>query len=543
MPMGMEHRLEARLEQRLRLSPRIIQSIEILQLPLLALEERVEQELLENPVLELSEEQPGGEGEESEGEDGSEEQAGEEGDEDGAGELAGESAAEAGEADEIVPEEPDDFEGVEELVTDWEDFYTQTRTVAAGDGPDPKLEALQNTAQRPVSLDEYLLSQLRLGDLSPEIQDMAERIIYSLDKSGYLNTPLEELFSPLLPLAADDQTRARLLSQAEEALRFVQSLDPAGVGARDLGECLLLQVTDELPSAELVRELLRHHLKDLLQNRLPAVAEATGRSLEELNGALDALAHLDPRPGMVFSHDLVPNVLPELTVRYREGRYRVSLNEGDAPGLYIRKDYRDLLRRRDTDPKLREFIKKKIQSAQWLMDAIEQRRRTISRVAQAIVDRQQEFMELGEGHLKPLKMQEVADEVGVHVATVSRAVSGKYVDTHHGIYELRSFFTGGTITAEGAEESWENVKQRIADLVKEEDKQKPLSDQAVADCLKEEGIHVARRTVTKYRKELHIPSARLRRQYRSIAQPPSPEPYSPPPLSPEPLSDQPEDPP
>lgn len=516
--MGMEQRLVPRLEQRLRLSPRIIQSIEILQLPMLALEERVEQELTENPVLEVREEGPevGEDGETTEPTDEVSTTAGE-----------AEVAAPADDSDEPTPEEESEYERLENLVNDWEDFYSQTRRTPRSQDTDPKFEALQNTIERPLSLDEYLLSQLRLLDLEPRVWELAESIIYNLDEQGYLSTPLEEVVAPLLPPQAGDydgstelaEARSQALQQAEEALRVVQGLDPPGIGARDLAECLLLQITDDLPHADLARELVGGHLQDLLQNRLPAVAKATGHSLDEINQALKTIGQLNPRPGALFSHEVIPYVVPDLTVRYEDGRYRVVLNEGGVPGLYIRREYRELLRRRDGDPKLRNYVREKVRSAKWLMDAIEQRRHTLTRIAQVIVDHQLEFMEKGEGYLRPLKMQEVADEVGVHVATVSRAVSGKYLDTHHGIYELRYFFAGGLVTAEGTEESWKTVKQRIVRLIEQEEKGKPLSDQAVVDRLKDEGLKVARRTVTKYRKELNIPSARLRRQYGSEARP------------------------
>jgi RNA polymerase sigma-54 factor len=506
----MEQRLEPRLEQQLRLSPRIIQSIEILQLPLLALEERVEQELVENPVLELREEGPPG----------SEETQSEEAPADGAAALPAEQAASP--TDERASAEADgqetEYERLEDLVTDWEDYHSQTRRVTStSEEVDAKAEAIQNTVERPISLDEYLLGQLRLLSLEPAIRKLAEAIISSLDGEGYLRTPLEELLVSHLGPQADEGVRQELLRQAEEALRVVQSLDPPGVAARSLAECLLLQVTDGLPGAELLRDLLQHHFQDVLQNRLPVVAKATGRSLEDISEALKTIAQLNPRPSSLFTHELVPGVVSDLTVHYEGGRYRVVANDARAPNLYIRREYRELLRRRDVDPKLRDYVREKVRAAQWLMEAIEQRRLTVTRIAQAIVDHQVEFMEKGESRLRPLKMQDVAGEVGVHVATVSRAVSGKYLETPLGIYELRRFFSGGLMTAAGTEASYDAVKQRVLRLVGEESREKPLSDQAIVEQLKAEGIEVARRTITKYRQELRIPAARLRRQYTSGA--------------------------
>jgi RNA polymerase sigma-54 factor len=510
MPMGMEHRLEPRLEQQLRLSPRIIQSIEILQLPLLALEGRVEQELVENPVLELREEGPPESDESQAGETSAEETPA----------VAGEQVAAP--TEERTSAEADgqetEYDRLEDLVNDWEDFHSQTRRVTStSDEVDPKAEAIQNTVERSVSLDEYLLGQLRLLSLKPAIRSLAEAVISSLDGDGFLRTSLEDLLASRLDPQADDAGRQELLRQAEEALQVVQSLEPPGVAARSLAECLLLQVTDNLPQADLLRDLLQHHFQDLLQNRLPAVAKAIGRSVEDISQALKTMAQLNPRPGSLFTHELVPGVIPDLTVRYEEGRYRVQANDARVPNLYIRREYRELLRRRDIDPKLRDYVREKVRAAQWLMEAIEQRRLTVTRIAQAIVDHQTEFMEKGESRLRPLKMQDVAQKVGVHVATVSRAVSGKYLDTPLGIYELRHFFTGGLVTAAGTEASYDAVKQHVLQLVGEESKEKPLSDQAIVERLKAEGIEVARRTITKYRQELNIPPARLRRQYTSKA--------------------------
>lgn len=510
--MGMEHRLEPRLEQRLKLSPRIIQSIEILQLPLLALEERVEQELVENPVLELRGEGPG---------EGDETQPGESPAE-GTATSAVEPSSPATSTQESATDQTEgqetEYERLEDLVTDWEDFYSQTRRVTStSEDGDAKTEAIQNTAERPASLDEYLLGQLRLLTLEPAMRKLAEEIISSLDGDGYLRSSLEELVASHLGPQASEGERQELLQQTEEALRVVQSLDPPGIAGRSLAECLWLQVTDDLAEAELLRDLLQHHFQDLLQNRLPTVAKATGRSLEDLSQALKTMAQLNPRPGALFAYEVVPYVVPDLTVRYEEGHYRIVANDASVPGLYIRREYRDLLRRRDIDPKLRDYVREKVRSAQWLMEAIEQRRLTVSRIAQAIVEHQTEFMEKGESRLRPLKMQDVAHEVGVHVATVSRAVAGKYLETPFGIYELRHFFTGGLVTAAGVEASYNAVKQRVLQLVGEENREKPLSDQAIVERLKAEGIEMARRTVTKYRQELNIAPARLRRQYTSKA--------------------------
>jgi len=477
---------QLRLELRLKLAPQMIQSMEILQLPLLALQERIEQELVENPVLEA--------------------------------EPRREEAAETSEAPPAAHIEADvparateDFRNVDRLPGEWERYIddplpTGRRVRRPSQERDPKLDAMANTAAPGVSLQEVLEQQIGLLDLEPEMRETAHALIWNIDDNGYLRFPLAEIVASM-----DGRGN---LEVAERALVLIQALDPPGVGARDLRECLLLQL-DRLAAGDdhLLRTLIEHHLGDIEQNRLPHIAKATGADLEAVKAAIAALARLSPRPGSRYVTETVPYVIPDVIVEATDRGYEVHLEDSWTPHLYISREYRDLARQQRVDAETREFVTAKIRSAKWLIDSIEQRRTTLLAVARSIVTFQEAFLDRGLTHIRPLKMQTVADDVSVHVSTVSRAISGKYIQTPRGIYPMKFFFTGGTVTDSGDVASWRTIKQRIKEIVANEDKADPLSDDQIAEALKQDGFGVARRTVTKYRKMMSIPSSRRRKTY------------------------------
>ena len=479
------------------LAPRMIQSMEILQLPILALQERIEQEMEENPVLELQEQDPElsvdtAEPEQQESPD-----------------------APTDEERELVIDETknneDDFERLMKMDEEWPDHFeersrpSRNQTEEAGER---KLDAMANMEARPQTLHDYLHDQLGWFDLAPELRAMCDRIIYNLDASGRLPSRLEDLLG-----AGASQTD---LALAQEALALIQKLDPPGVGARDLRECLLLQLTPGMPYYEQLQTLISAHLEDLEHNRLPAISRATGFSIELIQEAIQELRHLNLNPGGEFAESVAPPVTPDVFVDQAEdGRYSVRLEDGDTPDLYISPYYRKLFQRGDTNDETRDYIKRKINSAQWLIDSIEQRRSTLTRVSQAIVDHQVEFLNKGPESIEPLKMQQIADKVGVHVTTVSRAVDDKWIQTPRGIFPLKRFFVGGTVSADGEEVAWDTVRIKLQELVDNEDKQHPKSDEQLVKDLADAGITVARRTVTKYRKAMNIPSSRQRRQWGS----------------------------
>jgi RNA polymerase sigma-54 factor len=265
----------------------------------------------------------------------------------------------------------------------------------------------------------------------------------------------------------------------------------------------------------LERTLVKNHLKDLEQNRYPQIARKTGRSIEDLKEAVRRLGRLHPHPGKLIAADEAPPIFPDATIRYNEdtGEYDIEMTRDQAPDLYIRQLYRKMLKQRQGDKSTREFLSQNVRNARWLIESIEQRRTTIERVIRAVVDHQREFFEKGPESLKPLPMIQVADELGIHVATVSRAVSEKWVDTPRGIFPLRRFFSGGTRSDDGEEMSWDAVKEKLKRIIDDEDKQSPLNDDQIVEKLAGEGIELARRTVAKYRKILGIPTARQRKAY------------------------------
>jgi RNA polymerase sigma-54 factor len=286
------------------------------------------------------------------------------------------------------------------------------------------------------------------------------------------------------------------------------------VGARDLRECLLLQLTPDLPYAAEMRVLIDKHLDDLKDNRLPQIERATGISIERITQAWNQLRRLNPKPAAHFANRNVPAVVPELWIEQGEnGEYKVRMDDGPTRNLYISKYYRQRLANGLATREEREFIKRKLDSAQWLIDAINQRRSTLTKVAQAIIDYQRRFIDDGPEAIEPLKMQQIAEKVGVHVTTVSRAVDDKWIETPRGIFPLRKFFVGGTQADDGEDIAWDAIRIKLQEMIDKEDKAHPLSDDELVKRLSAQGMRVARRTVTKYRQKMGIPSSRQRRDW------------------------------
>ncbi len=470
-----------RMDMRLRMAPRMIQSMEILQLPLMALQERIDQELIENPILvDLRETSTP---------------------------VEGEADPEADPGATPTPEEPATPEFDES--DDWSDSFSETHRLsraALSEEADRKHDAMQNMASRPESLHDDLAHQLGFLECDPAVKAIAEYLIYNLDDNGFLAVELRDLVRDY----GGDVT----YPQAEEALGLVQKLDPPGVGARNLRECLLLQLTPDVPCRDVLQVLISHHLDDIQQNRLPAIEKRTGIPIDDIKEAIDHLRRLNPRPGARFAASNSQYVVPDLVVEANEhGDYEVRLADDHTPQLAISRQYQRMLKNKQSDPVTREFIQKKIQSARWLIESIEQRRSTLLKVARAIIEHQKNFLDKGPEAIEPLKMQEIADRVEVHVTTVSRAVDDKWVQTPRGIYALKRFFGGGTTAANGEEVAWETIKQKLLEIIAKEDKQNPLSDEEIVEELSHSGFPVARRTVTKYRKALRIPSSRQRKEF------------------------------
>jgi len=496
--MRMSFGQEMRLAQKQVLAPRMIQSMEILQLPILALEERIEQEVQNNETLEVEEAGPDG------------------------------AATDPG--DMSQPEQPPSGKTVEEMPlivdqehanqADFERSYDWSAEYPDSDDDrsrpsvaqieragDRYLDLMANMEQRPESLSDHLHAQLASEELAQPDRLAADKIIYNLDANGYLPMPLEDLID------ADGSPDQLLVLQ--RALRVVQGMDPPGVAARDLKECLLLQIRHDTPNARHLRRLVSDHLEDLAGNRLPVIERKLGLTLDEIERLREQLHSLNPKPGASFTSPLMVAVKPDVYVDPQpDGTWKCRLEEIDMPNLRISPTYRSILLAPDTDPETREYIRRKINSAQWLIEAIEQRRSTLLKTSQAIVDHQNRFLTEGPEALDPLKMQQIADRIGMHVTTVSRAVDDKWLQTPRGLYPLRKLFVGGTTSAAGDEVAWDTVRIKLQEIVTAEPKDAPLSDDDLVDELAKRGITVARRTVTKYRKAMRIPSSRQRRDWK-----------------------------
>jgi len=491
--MRLDTSQQLRIEQQMKLSPRIIQAMEILQLPMLALQERIDAELQSNPVLEMQEADPDAPGPEP-----SEE----------------EYSTDRGEEQMAIDESgKEDFERLADLEDEYGPDLLNTdapaRPVESADGRDRKMDAMANTPAPEECLYEYLMDQWMFVEMPPAVREAGRMVIHHLDEDGYLRTPLEEISAKAEPPIPIETLR--------EAWRLVKTLEPCGVGAADLGECLRIQLLAEAATGRdisLEMEIVSRHLRDIESNRLPQIAKRMGKSIEQIKIAIENISHLNPRPGLLIGRRTAPIITPDVIVDLDEdGNVLVDMADGNVPRLFISPEYRRMAKDQRTDRPARQFLRNNIRSAQWLVGAIEQRRHTIRRVAEEVFAAQRDFLDQGAEALKPLPMADVAGKVGVHVATVSRAVAGKYAQTPRGIYPLRMFFSGGTTTASGEDVAWDAVKAKLKEVVDAEDKSKPLNDDQLAEELSKHGIDIARRTVAKYRGLLDIPPARKRRRY------------------------------
>ena len=488
--MRLELGLNLKLKQEMRLAPQIIQSIEILQRPAMDLRELVENELQENEVLEVRE-------------------------------PVSERAS--GLATEPQHAPTDDNVHDDGLVHDAENVFERLNDLAGGssrgrmssgaaqEASDRKLEAMNNTADVGAGLTDHLRPPTRR---TGSRRHRATRGPPRGRRSDHLQP--EQRRSPVWHPRRSRSGASMCLCPCprwKRASPSYSALDPRGVGARSIAECLLLQIKDSDPDAALRRTLLENHYEDIIRNKRPLIARAMGLDVQQVNELIQSLASLDPRPGAAFDTSPVRYIRPDVLVEWEEGRVpgqgrqRPTCRESGCG-----RDVSRMLEAARGDPKMRDYLKKKIESAKWLIDAITQRQSTLERVAKEIVARQTGYLDHGVSHLRPLKMQEVADTLSIHVSTVSRAISDKYAQTPRGIVPLKEFFTGGTVNDDGGVESRRSVKERVRQIIEEEDAQRPLSDDAVAEALKERfGLDIARRTVTKYRKALNIPSSRQRR--------------------------------
>ncbi len=499
MAQGLQ--LSQRLTQSLVLAPQLQQSLALLQAPTLELKALVEQELQQNPVLEESATPEADQNEKT--------------DEEGA--RASEAADPAeppadlnyDPATEKPSSEPVDdfqqeFEKLVQLDQEWRDHFSQANSPMRASAEDEeKRQFMFDSLVANTSLQETLLEQVRESAIPEDKHPVAEMLIGNVDEYGYLKASIEELAAST-GLAADS---------IMEVLRQIQTFDPAGVGARDLRECLLLQMERTGQQSTLEYRIVNEFMDALGKRRIPEIARGTGQDVDEVQEALERIARLEPRPGRAFLPDNDQYVLPEVFVRRSGGEYVVTTNNEHIPHLRISNTYKDLMSQGQNSSEVRNYIREKIRAGKFLIKSLHQRQETILSIAREIVRRQSEFLDKGVAFLKPLTMVQVAQVVGVHETTVSRAVSGKYMETPQGIFEMKYFFTAGIQTAAGDGMSNTSVKDMIAEIFKKEDTTKPLSDQEVVRMLKDKGIVIARRTVAKYRTELNILPSNLRKVY------------------------------
>jgi RNA polymerase sigma-54 factor len=513
MQPGMSLNLGQRQELQLRLAPKMIQSMEILQLPIMALQKRIAQEMQENPVIEELPQDLADADEESEA-------------------RVDEPEFNV-DAPLVIDEYNDDveFKRLEALNKDWDDHFNEEHRPSrnlADEQSERKHDAMQNMPSPPPSLHDHLVEQLPYLEVEPEQYELLRYVISHIDDNGYLvehlkdrknETAKEREVDVARPLSLEDlvanYSKPVTLVEMEATLEMIQRLDPPGVGARDLKECLLLQLKPGQPHYELLRKLILDHLDDIWHNRLPVIQKKTGASLEQISAAIETLRELNPKPGGKFTSESTQYVVPDIIVeRTDSGEYEVRLADDWEPRIHIPRRFYEMYKEKGQDPTVKEFLRRKLQSAEWLTDAIRQRRQTLQKVTRAIIQHQRAFLDNGPEFIEPLKMQQIADQVGVHVTTISRAVDDKWVQTPRGVFPLKRFFGGGTRNeVTGEEVAWETIKNKLLEMIGSEDKSNPLSDEELVEMMHKSGYPVARRTVTKYRKMLDIPSSRQRKDW------------------------------
>jgi RNA polymerase sigma-54 factor len=473
----LQPKLNLRVAQKQILTPGLVQMVSVLALNRLELREMINQEIMANPVLEEL------------GEDGV------------VTENYQDEAFLKAET-EKVPDKAEESNPFDEF--DLSSFYTQYLDTGAAKNTEheeierPSFDKFLSSAQ---SLTDHLNWQLSVSISSETVRKIAEDIIGNLDESGYLTATLEEIAQ------ADNYT----MDDVEEALAMVQELDPPGVAARSLEECLTLQLKVLDPQNTLARQIVSEHLKLLQNNQLKEIARAVNRPPELVKRAVDVIKRLDPKPGLRYNKTEPRLVEPDVQFAKVDGEWQAIMNDDGVPQLRLSPIYRRLLARDAADRDVRNYVKERFTAAIQLMKNIEQRKHTIVRVCQSILRRQQDFLDYGPDQLKPMMIKEVAEEVGVHPSTVSRAVANKYAHTPQGVIELRHFFSESVNGPQGGEMSLQSLKRRVKKMIDEEDATRPLTDDQITKKLQDEGIQVTRRTVAKYREDLRIPSTHRRR--------------------------------
>ena len=476
------------MRQDLKINPRLYQAMDLLYMPLLDLQQHLKQELLNNPFLDLVEDD---EEEEDESED----------------------------AVEVAAEEPQTQEKDE---IDWEEILLDGFDTGGHREEREEREHFEPVTVGTRDLGDHLRDQVALLELTPRQALIADEFIGNVNDDGYLAASVSEIVVALNDMARNAAEAAgREISEdmlyteaeGEEMLAIVQTLDPPGIAARDLKECLLLQLREAGLQQSVPYRLVRDCFDELINHRWSEISKRFGISATDVQAAADEIAKLDPKPGLRYSTRSDNYIIPDLVVDKIDDQYHVFLNDANLPRLKLSKAYQDIARdKKKFDGENKEFISSKLNSANWMIQAIEQRRQTMLKVMNYIVERQREFFEKGVQYLKPLTLREVAEVINMHESTVSRVTNEKYVQTPRGVLPLKFFFSSGLATADGEDVSARGIKAQLQKLVEDEDPKHPLTDQAIVNILRESGVQIARRTVAKYRDQLGVLPARMRKR-------------------------------
>jgi RNA polymerase sigma-54 factor len=475
------------LRQELKINPRLYQAMDLLYMPLLDLQQHLKQELLNNPFLDLVEEE--------------------------------EEEEEQTETENV--EQTEEEKRGEEI--DWEEILLDGFDTAGGRREEhEEREYFEPVTVATRDLSDHLRDQVSLLELDPREMLLADEFIGNIGDDGYLASTVEEVVSSLndvVTRAAEEAGRDTedlplyTMEEAEKMLSTVQSLDPPGVAARTLQECLLLQLKEAGLQQSLPYRLVHDCFDELIAHRWSEISKRFGISAADVQGAADEIAKLDPKPGLRYSSGSDNYIIPDLIVDKIDGQYHVFLNDANLPRLKLSKTYQEIARdKKKFEGENKEFISNKLNSANWMIQAIEQRRQTMLKVMNYIVDRQREFFDKGVQYLKPLTLREVAEVINMHESTVSRVTNEKFVQTPRGVLPLKFFFSSGLATTDGEDVSARGIKAQLEKLVQEEDPKHPLTDQAIVNILRESGVQIARRTVAKYRDQLGVLSARMRKR-------------------------------
>jgi len=480
---GLHQGFHQRQTQQLVLAPQMRQSLKILQVAALDLRAAIQEELQSNPTLE---EQP-------------------------MDDVSLEKSATSGDENASPSDDPrdemdfsKDFQVLEKIGQDWRDHMSDTGGVRQTTGEeDERRQHFFDSLTTDTSLQQHLMQQAELADCPPTTLEALRFLVGSLDDRGYLTSTLSDLaLLASLPLAT-----------MQEAAQLLKSFDPAGIGAENLSDCLLIQLTQKGRGKSVAARIIRDHLNLLMRRRIPDLARKTGLSPEVIQEAIEEIGTLDPAPGRRFADDANRVVIADVTVEKDGEEWKIILNHDYIPRLRLSNTYKDLIAKGKLSKQESDYLREKLRSGKFIINAIEQRQRTIERITREIIKHQHEFFEEGVSKLKPLTMTQIADIIGVHETTVSRALANKYMKTPHGVFEMKFFFTSGYQSDAGASVANTSVKEMIADIIAGEDPGKPLSDQDIVGLLQSKGLNIARRTVAKYREELGLLPSNLRRRY------------------------------